>query len=651
MKRVKTYGNKGWRGKILQVDLSNGEIREEEFSEELKGGYIGGAGVNARLFYNLVCDNPELDPLSPENPLIFGCGPVVGTTFPCATRYTVTSKSPLTRIFGDSNAGGYFGVRLKQAGYDHIVIKGRSDKPVALLIEKGKSPQLVDAAWMWGLDTYATDERIQERYGNCETARIGPAGETMVRYANIFSGRKRVSANGRAGMGCVMGSKNLKAIIVKASGTVPVADKKKLDELVKRYKEIWGKGPSTYIQKEYGTLMLIAQIGLEASTRNEQERITPEQLDKYDLEDFVNIYKDGKSACYRCPVGCSQKWKVEEGPYKGERGDKIEFGHYLHLGPSLGIFNYPSLFHLADLSNKLGMDCCQFGYNLSMAMECFQRGILGSEETDGISLNWGDAEMVYQMMMKVARREGFGNVLAESIPDMIQKIGPDSKPYGLHTKGMTFPYNRQSVMAMNLATSVAARGADHMKGHPFSALIGSRDMLERIFGKDLPDEIADAKSPVAKGRAVWWHENYKMAMDSLGLCFVPMAGTTIFGDPLILFEEMGEIYQAVTGMDPKNLFESAERAYQVEKSYNALLGITRKDDMRQGTTRGEEDPIAHPGMLDEYYHYRGCSKEGLPTGKRLKEVGLSDIADKLQGRGKITEDEFPAIDELLAKEE
>ena len=133
--------------------------------------------------------------------------------------------------------------------------------------------------------------------------------------------------------------------------------------------------------------------------------------------------------------------------------------------------------------------------------------------------------------------------------------------------------------------------------------------------------------------------------------FVPMAGTTIFGDPLILFEEMGEIYQAVTGMDPKNLFESAERAYQVEKSYNALLGITRKDDMRQGTTRGEEDPITHPGMLDEYYHYRGCSKEGLPTGKRLKEMGLSDVADKLQGRGKITEDESPAIDELLAKEE
>ena len=649
MKRVRPYGNRGWRGKILQVDLSDAKIWKEDLAKELKRDYTGGAGINARLFYNLVRDNPQLDPLSPENPLIFGCGPVVGTTFPCATRYTVTSKSPLTRIFGDSNAGGFFGVKMKQAGYDHIVIRGRSDKPVALLIEKGKSPQLVNAAELWGLDTYATDERIQGKYGSCETARIGPAGEHLVRYANIFSGRKRVSANGRAGMGCIMGSKNLKAIIVKATGMVPVADKEKLDELVKRYKEIWGEGPSTYVQKEYGTLMLIAQIGLEVSTRNEQERITPEQLDRYDLEHFVNKYKDGKSACYRCPVGCSQKWKVDEGPYKGEKGDKIEFGHYGHLGPSLGIFDYPSLFHLADLSNKLGMDCCQFGWNLSMVMECFQRGILGSEDTDGIALNWGDAEMVSEIMMKVAKREGFGNILAESIPEMIRRIGPDSKPYGFHTKGMTFPYNRQAVMAMNLASSVAARGADHMKGHPFSALIGAKDMLERIFGEDIPDEIADSKSPVAKGRAVWWHENYKMLMDCLGLCFVPIAGTTIFGDPLILFEELGEIYQAVTGIDQGKLFESAERAYQVEKSYNALLGISRKDDTRKGTTRGEEDPINHSGMLDEYYFYRGCSKEGLPTSKRLKEVGLSDVAEDLARRGNIAEVECPAIEELLAQ--
>ena len=181
----------------------------------------------------------------------------------------------------------------------------------------------------------------------------------------------------------------------------------------------------------------------------------------------------------------------------------------------------------------------------------------------------------------------------------------------------------------------------------FSALVGSREMLERIFGKDIPEEITDHNSPVAKGRVVWWHENYKMLMDSLGLCFIPVAATTIFGDPLILIEEMGEIYQAVTGRDPKRLFESTERAYQVERSYNALLGITRKDDARQGTSRGEQDPI--PGMLDEYYFYRGCSREGLPTRKRLKEIGLADVIEDLAKAGKISEDKRPAIEELIAK--
>ena len=650
MKKHTSHKKYGWRGRILRVDLSDAKISDEELPEELTENYTGGAGINARLLYNLLRDNPEIDPLAPGNPLIFGCGPVVGTSFPCATRFTVTAKSPLTRIFGDSNAGGHFAVRLKQAGYDHIVIVGKAEKPVALLIEKGKRPELIDAASFWGLDTYAVDEHIRDKYGSCETARIGPAGEHMVRYANIFSGSKRVGANGRAGMGCVMGSKNLKAVIVKASGTVSVADKKKLDVLVERFREIWGKGPSMYIQKEYGTLMLIAQIGLEAPTTNEQTRITPEQLEHYDLETFVSRYKNGKSACHRCPVGCSQKWKVDEGPYKGEQGDKIEFGHYLHLGPLLGIYDYPSMFHLADLSNKLGMDCCQFGWNLSMAMECFQRGVLGTEDTGGIALNWGEPELVSRMMEKVARREGFGNILAESIPDMVKRIGPDSAPYGFHTKGMTFPYNRGAVMAMNLASSVATRGGDHMKGHPFSALTGHKDMLEKIFGKDIPDEIADSKSPVAKGRAVWWHENYKMLMDSLGLCFIPLAGTTIFGEPLILFEEMGEIYEAVTGTDPQKLFASAERACQVERGYNALLGIGRKSDMRQGTSRGEQDPISHPGMLDEYYHFRGCSSEGLPTRKRLKEVGLSDVIEDLGRKGKLSESECPAIEELLPVE-
>jgi aldehyde:ferredoxin oxidoreductase len=648
MKKQKTSKCYGWRGKILRVNLTAKTIQEEDLPEELMTGYIGGSGLNARLLYDLLRGNPQTDALSPDNPLIFGCGPAVGTNFPCATRFTVTAKSPLTGIFGDSNAGGYFGIQVKKAGYDHIVITGASETPIALLIKEGTPAQLIDAQDLWGRDTYETDALIEKKFGACESARIGPAGEHLVRYANIFSGRKRVGANGRAGMGCVMGSKKLKAIIVSGSGTVPVADKNKLDELASRYREIWGKGPGTAANAEYGTLMLIAQIGAEVGIKNDQEKISEEQLNRYDLGEFITQYKRGKTACYRCPVGCSQKWGIDEGPYRGESGDKIEFGHYLHLGPLLGVFDFPSMFHLSDRINRLGMDCTQFGWNLAMAMECFQRGILGSEATDGIELDWGDVEMISRLMEKVASRDGFGDILAENIPEMIRRLGPAATPYGFHTKGMTFPYNRKEVLPMSLASSVAARGADHMKGHPFSGLVGAQEMLERIFGPDIPAEITDPRSPVAKGRVVWWHENYKMVMDSLGLCFIPIAATSIYGEPLILIEELGEIYQAITGKDAGTLFAAGERAYQVEKSFNALQGISRKDDIRQGTTRGQEDPIHHPGMLDEYYFYRGCSTEGLPTRKRLEESGLTDIADDLARAGKVANRECPPIEDLVA---
>jgi aldehyde:ferredoxin oxidoreductase len=642
-------GSGGWSGKILQVDLTSAKIWEEELSEELKSGYTGGAGINARLLYEMVRANPQVDPLSPDNPLIFGFGVLVGTAFPCSSRMTITAKSPLTRIFGDANGGGTFPARVKQAGYDHLVFKGKAQKPVALLIEKGKKPQLVDATDLWGLDTYATDEKIHEKYGECETARIGPAGENLVRYANICNSTKRVGFNGRAGMGCVMGSKNLKAIIVKADGTVPVADEKKFDELVKRYRDIWGKGPALFAHKEYGSLMLIAQNSDQTRVKNQQVRITQEQLDSYDVINLVQDYKKGRKACYRCPVACTIQWEVGEGEFAGEKSDKLEFGHYTNMGPLLGLFDFPALVHVSELVNRMGMDCVQFGWNLAMAMECFQRGIIGSEDTDGVNLEWGDEKVISNMIMKVTRREGFGNILAESMPDAVARLGRGAEEYGFHTKGQSFTYNCTQVIAMSLASSVATRGADHLKGHPFPAMIGLQDMLERIFGKNLPEGILEHANPAAKGRVVWWSENYKMLMDSLGICFVPMVGCDVFADPLILFEEMEEIYEAATGRKPDKLFEAAERAYQLEKCFNALQGITRADDLRRGTRRGDEDPIHYPGMLEEYYHYRGCSADGLPTKKRLLEIGLGDAAADLAKMGKLGERECPTITELLGK--
>ncbi len=637
----------GWRGKILRVDLSQSKVWDEELSRTYMDGYIGGAGINARLLYDLMRHNPQADPLAPESPIIFGCGPLVGTQFPCASRFTVTAKSPLTGIFGDTNAGGFFPVRLKQAGYDHIVIQGRAERPVALLIEQGKTPAIVDAADVWGLDIYETDKKLHEKYGDCETARIGPAGENLVRYACILSGTKRTSTNGRTGMGCVMGSKNLKAIVVKGSGTVPVADEKAVEELSKRYHDAWLNGPGTTLKRQYGTLTNFSQIAEHIRVKNEQEPLTTEQIDAYDLDLFTNNFKTGQTACYRCPVACTQKWEIKDGAHRGDKGDKVEYGHLLHLGPHIGIFDFPAMLHLSDLCNRMGMDCIQFGYNIAIVMECFQRGILSTEATGGMKVNWGDDRVVEQLMLKTAHREGFGDILAENAPTMASRLGPDAVQYGAHIKGMSFPYSCTYALPMSLAASVATRGGDHLKGHPFAAIIGHEEMLKKMFGNDVPAEAGDHTNPVAKGRVVWWQENYKMIMDCLGLCFLPVINSNVWSDPLIMIREMGEMYQTITGRDPSGLFAAAERAYQIERCFNTLLGLTRKDDVRKGTLRGQKNPIDLPGMLDEYYEYRGCSNDGLPTRKRLLEIGLQDVAEDLAKDKKLSEQECPGIGELL----
>jgi aldehyde:ferredoxin oxidoreductase len=638
----------GWKGTILYVDLSTSEIREEELSTELRENYIGGAGINAKLLYDQLHDKPEADPLGPENAVIFGVGVLAGTTFPCTSRMTITSKSPVTGIFGDSNGGGWFPARLKHAGYDHVVITGKSQKPVALFIEQGKKPEIVDATDLWGLDTFETDAAIQAKYGPCEAARIGPAAENLVRYANVFTSTKRTGVHGKTGMGCVMGAKKLKAVIVKADGSVPVADEEKFKELGRFYGEKWA-GNATYGLQEYGSFSLIPQNSMHTRIHNQQTHITSEQLEAYDVENLVKNYKTGRTSCYRCPVACTQQFEVTDGPYKGEKIGKVEFGHYTNMGPLIGIFDYPQLFHISNIANRMGFDCITFGWIVAMAMECFQRGIITIKDTGGVELKWGDIELVTDLIKKIAYREGIGNLLADSMPMILEKLPPEAREYGFHTKGLSFSYNCEQGIAMSLASSVATRGADHLKGHPFAAMIGLEDMLKRVFGDNLPEGMLDGTNPTAKGRVVWWSENYKSLMDSLGICFIPVVAVDVFGDPIMLFEELGEIYQAATGGNPDKLFEAAERIYQLEKSFNALLGITRKDDIRQGTRRGQKDPIYHPGMLQEYYHYRGCSQDGLPTRKRLEEVGLSDVAKDLTKKKKISEYECPAITELLPK--
>ena len=333
------------------------------------------------------------------------------------------------------------------------MITGTAARPVALYIEKGAQPAIVDASDLWGLDTYATDAVIQQKYGSCESARIGPAGDNLVRYANVFTSTKRIGVHGKTGMGCVMGSKKLKAVIVKAEGRIPFAHEAKAKELAKLYREKWS-GDATFALREYGSLSLIPQNGMHTRINNQQVPISDEQLAAYDVVNLVDTYKTGQKACYACPVACTQMLAITEGPYQGEVADKCEFGHYTNLGPLIGIFDYPQLFHISNIANRMGFDCIPFGWIVAMLMECYQRGIITTEDTRGLELIWGDVALIAELMEKTAYREGIGDLLADSMPMILDTLPPAAREYGFHTKGQSFTYNCEKAIAMTISEGI-----------------------------------------------------------------------------------------------------------------------------------------------------------------------------------------------------
>ena len=279
-------------------------------------------------------DDPTIDALDPKNPLIFGCGPLVGTEFPCASRFTVTAKSPLTGIFGDTNAGGFFPVRLKQAGYDHIVIQGSSATPVAILIEKGNKPRLLTQLMCGGLIPMKQTQRCIKNTAIVKQRASARQVKTWCAMPTSCRAQSASAPMAEPAWAASWAQKNLKAIIIKASGTVAVSRRNEAAaKLPKLYRDAWFKGPGTTLKRQYGTLTNFSQIADHTRVKNEQEPLTTEQLDAYDLDLFTDTFKTGQTACYRCPVACTQTWEVKDGPYKGDKGDKVEYGHLLSLGP------------------------------------------------------------------------------------------------------------------------------------------------------------------------------------------------------------------------------------------------------------------------------------------------------------------------------
>lgn len=621
----------GYKGTVLEVDLTAGTFQVYELGRE-QLNFIGGAGINAFLLYKHA--RPFVPAIHPDNPLIFGAGPLVGTAFPTSARSTFTSISPLTEIFGDSNCGGLFGVSVKRSGYDHIVIKGKSERPCVLVIGPKGLSRIEDTPDLWGKDTLTTERLLKYKYPQAVIASIGPAGENLVRYACIMTNRNRNSYS-RAGMGAVMGSKNLKAIVALGGEKVSV----KRPEELKRLSETVNKWTKTFafpkLFSRYGTVMFINMLESKGLmyAENWRRKIDFNDIVSLDAGAYLEAADSKAHGCFRCPLGCGKQWRIKTGPFEGEEGHNYEVAYLMALGLTLGFRDIPAILHLVNKLNLMGIDINEFSGTVGMAIDAQKQGILTGEVTDGLILDWGKLESIEELIDKIAFRRGFGAILAEGTKKAAAKIGGAAGEYALHMKGMHWPAH--SAPPFVLAFSVSTRGGDFLKGVPHLLLQSqNRALAKALF--DAEKETLDIHSHTAKGRAVWWHENYKLLTDCLGICFY--LTLPLLPHHALLPEHLAQAYHYATGIDMngKDLQIAAERGYQVERAINTLRGCDRRHD--SFTRRPEPDSWAQgidlqaPGMLDEYYSYRGLSPKGLPTKERLKELNLDELASDLEKR-------------------
>ncbi len=628
----------GWAGQRLKVYLTEGKIVKEPLSEELRLNFMGGRGLNSKTLFDEV--KPGIDPLSPDNVFMVGVGPLSGTAAPTAGRWTVTTKSPLTGIVGDGNGGGDFSSELKFAGYDQVIFYGRSPKPVYLWINNDHV-ELRDASHLWGKTNGETNKLLWEELGDREVRvlSIGPAGENLVRLAKVFSNMTR--SGGKGGTGAVMGSKNLKAVAVRGTGSVKIAKPKEFFQAVKRiYEKQTGPmiSPGQQAFREEGTMSALfrSNTNHELNTRNAQSGWF-EGAEKLSSEAFHAQFETKHRGCAACPISCSHYYRVKEGPYAGY-GESPEYGTTYPFGSKCGIDNFAAILKMANMCDHLGLDTHGTGATICFAMHCWQEGLLTAKDTDNIDLSWGNADAVIQLLPKIAYRQGFGNILAEGSLRASKQI-KGSEPLLRTVKGMeasSLYLGPGTNMARAIGFAVATRGADHNRGLGTDA-IGLPRLIE-IIGSEAHERLTrEPRSIENKGILLALDQDLYAFLNSIELCkrcYQKARGGVITD------EVLGEIVPAATGVDmgEDDFLKIGERITNIEKAFNIREGMGRKDDtLPKSYLIEKETPWGINGisedkfqtMLDEYYQFRGWDHEGIPTKKKLEELGLSYIAEQI----------------------
>lgn len=614
-----------YAGKILRVDLTTGKVTTEPLAEKTAKNYIGGIGLGIRL----LMDNSKsgTDPFDPENPLIFATGPLSGTMGPTAGNgYAVVSKSPATYGVGEAKAHGFFGPDLKRAGYDAVIITGKADKLSYLWIDDD-NVQIMNAEHMTGKSPYETDMQIREELGDyyIRVSAIGEAGEKLSRIACIINDEFR--AIGRTGMGAVMGSKNLKAVAVRGTHDVNVADMDGFKEFVKMIHERM-KGPATKKYKTLGTpenvlvlnsLYALATNNFTNSQFDGAERVSGEYLNEHYVKKIVG--------CATCGMRCDHIAVVPEGPYQGSTS-RLEFECLWSMGPLCGVDRLDAIIEAMRIVNEYGMDGISIGVVVAFAMDCYEHGVITKEQTEGIDLRFGNAEALIEIIHKIGKREGWlGNVLAEGAAKAAEIIGGDAPKYACHIKGLELPgYDLRTLKTAALGFSVSFRGACHLRNGAYSP--------------DVKGKVNRFKIEKGRGKMIIGDGNLYNVIDSLIVCKFSR-GTYYDG-----LKDLANYYTLATGIPitPEELDQDGERIENLARLFNFREGKgTREYDTLPWKIKNAPVPEEGPAKgavvsddelqlgLDEYYAARGWTSDGIPTIEKLNELGLSDYAHIVKG--------------------
>ena len=614
----------GYAGRILYVDLNTGKTRVEPLKEDYAKKYIGGIGLGMRLW--LANSKAGVEPFSPENPLVLALGPISGTMFPTAGNgHAFVSKSPETFAIGEAVAHGTFGAEMKRAGYDAVILKGKSEKPVYLWIDDD-SVQLLDASHLMGKSPSETEDAIKDELGDyyIRVASIGLAGEKLSRIACIINEKTR--AAGRTGIGAVMGSKNLKAIAVRGTRDIVPAKPDEFMDMVKEFHERM-KGPAAQKYRTLGTPenILVHNALYCMPTRNYNnahfegaDRVSGEVLNEKFVAKII--------ACSSCAMRCEHEVVIPEGPYKGTM-TRMEYETLWAMGPYCGIDKLDAIIKGMELANYYGLDAISAGVIVGFAMDCYENGLLSQQDFGGLDAQFGNSEALLQILEKMGKREGIGEVLADGVRIAAQKIGKGAEKLAQHIKGLEVTgYDLRCLKTAALGFAVSFRGADHNR--------------HGAYAFDVKGKVDRLKAEKGRGKLVRDMEDTYALIDSLIVC--KFSRGTYYKE----MEDMAKLYNLVTGieMTPEELKKSGERINTVARLINIREGLSRKDDTLPWKVMNMPIPDEGPVkgafvtqdeldlLLDDYYESRGWTLEGVPTTEKLKELGMDDLLGIVEGK-------------------